>query len=85
MDIASNGPDITSSKVPPVAASDQRQPELPAWLETLRTSERPTASTPDTSGFSTGDLVEEGMLPSWMRPEHADAADNTPARRPASR
>jgi len=68
------------------------QPELPAWLETLRSGERSAMSTTGNAGASAylaADLVDEGMLPSWMRPESAEHVDNTPsgaqpAQRPAS-
>jgi hypothetical protein len=68
------------------------QPELPAWLETLRSGEPPATSAGGNAGapaFSSADLVDEGMLPSWMRPERAEQVDNSPsgpypARRPAS-
>lgn len=69
--------------------TEQPQPELPAWLETLRSGERPNATTTGNSNFSAGDLIDEGMLPGWMRPEHSEMFDNTPsgkypAQRPAS-
>ncbi len=68
------------------------QPELPAWLETLRSGEPPATSASGNAGasiFSAADLVDEGMLPSWMRPERAEQVDNSPSgaypvRRPAS-
>ncbi len=68
------------------------QPELPAWLETLRSGERSAMSTTGNAGesaFLAADLVDEGMLPSWMRPGRAEQVDNTPsgahpALRPAS-
>jgi hypothetical protein len=73
---------------------DQQQPELPAWLETLRSGERPSPATAspsgsDPTGFVAGDLIDEGMLPSWMRPERKDMLDSAPVesyppRRPAS-
>jgi hypothetical protein len=68
------------------------QPELPAWLETLRAGERPASSAAGNTGaasFFGADLIDEGALPSWMRPERAEHIDNTPsgkypALRPAS-
>lgn len=68
------------------------QPELPAWLETLRSGERPATSAAGNTGassFFVADLIDEGTLPSWMRPERAEHVDNTPsgkypALRPAS-
>ncbi len=66
-----------------------KQPELPAWLETLRSSERPP--TPATSGsesqYSIGDSIDENTLPSWMRSDIIDQAQSAklPAIRPASR
>lgn len=64
------------------------QPELPAWLESLRSGGSPTENT-GSSNFSAADLVDEGMLPGWMRPGREENVDNTPsgphpARRPAS-
>jgi hypothetical protein len=45
----------------------QEQPELPAWLGSLRAGERPASPVDNPSNFSTADLIEEGSLPSWMR------------------
>src|SRR5712691_8279199 len=85
------GMPLTNANMAPGMGTPE-QPELPAWLETLRSSERPTSSTAGNTGgtnFSAADFVDEGMLPSWMRPERTDAADTSPAdsqpaRRPAS-
>ncbi|GAC1343389.1 MAG: hypothetical protein NVSMB27_03320 [Ktedonobacteraceae bacterium] len=66
------------------------QPELPAWLETLRSGEGPAPSTAAKAGethFSPADFVDEGMLPSWMRPDRTDEkspSDSYAGRRPAS-
>jgi len=68
------------------------QPELPAWLESLRTSERPVGAGEPAEGqpgYSTNDFFEEGTLPSWMRPENSEMPDagnsgKYPAWRPAS-
>lgn len=68
------------------------QPELPAWLETLRAGERGTSSPMglnESSGFSPDDFVDENLLPSWMQADRNDAGDSTPsgaypARRSAS-
>src|SRR5438876_991870 len=63
-------------------APDQRQAELPAWLESLRSSERPVPSpmgTSGPSGFTPPDLVDEGMLPAWMRPDRTEPADANPS------
>jgi hypothetical protein len=67
----------------------QEQPELPAWLESLRAGERPAAPADNPSNFSTADLLEEGSLPSWMRsgrPETNDTSMSSPhlPLRPAS-
>ena len=77
---------IGDGNVPEMAAPEQ--PELPAWLETLRSGGSATGNT-GSSNFSAADLVDEGMLPGWMRPGREENADNTPsgshpARRPAS-
>jgi hypothetical protein len=45
------------------------QPEVPAWLESLRVGERPAAPASNPTSFSPADLIEEGALPSWMRNE----------------
>ncbi|GHO88984.1 hypothetical protein [Dictyobacter formicarum] len=63
----------------------QDQPELPAWLESLRAGER--SATPPTNNvpsFSPSDLIEEGAFPSWMRSERGDARDNTAPNPPVS-
>lgn len=83
-----------SSMTPRMIAPDQQQPELPAWLESLRSGERSGASSasppgPEAGGFVASDLIDEGMLPSWMRPERKEMSDSAPLesyppRRPAS-
>src|SRR5438105_10008267 len=83
------GSGMVSNMTPRMGAPEQSQPELPAWLETLRSGERPNASTTGTPNFSAGELIDEGMLPGWMRPERSEMVDNTPsgkypAQRPAS-
>ncbi len=68
------------------------QPELPAWLESLRTSERPAgsnASADGQSGYASHEFFDEGTLPSWMRSEQSDISEagnsgKIPAWRPAS-
>jgi hypothetical protein len=65
------------------------QSELPTWLESLRVNERPISPANDQSYFSTSDLIDEGALPSWMRPENAEMMEKGnsgqyPALRPAS-
>jgi hypothetical protein len=77
---------IGDGNVPGMAAPEQ--PELPAWLESLRSGGSATGNT-GSSYFSAADLVDEGMLPGWMRPGREENVDNTPsgshpARRPAS-
>jgi hypothetical protein len=73
------GSGVASSTTPRMGAPEQSQPELPAWLETLRSGERPNASTTGTPNFSSGELIDEGMLPSWMRPEGSEIVDNSPS------
>src|SRR5689334_21196919 len=86
------GPNMTAG----MAAPDVNVPELPAWLETLRSAERPGGAggngknrpTDVEYGFSSADSVDERMLPSWMRPERSQASDTGPSeaypgRRPA--
>ena len=85
-----------ASKVVGMAAPEK--PELPAWLESLRTGEHP-AVTPGGSSSERGaqgafqsyapEPIDEGALPGWMRSENADSPENAasdayPARRPAS-
>ena len=64
-----------------------KQPELPAWLETLRGSERPSSSPSGASPYAAADFVDENALPSWMRPDIPDNAQSGkfPAVRPAAR
>ncbi|MBV9710368.1 MAG: hypothetical protein JO011_05540 [Ktedonobacteraceae bacterium] len=60
---------------PGPSRSFQEQPELPAWLGSLRAGERPAAPADNPSNFSTADLIEEGSLPSWMRSGRSDMND----------
>src|SRR5713226_2241850 len=65
------------------------QSELPSWLESLRANERPNSPANGQPFFSTADLIDEGALPSWMRPENAEMMEKGnsgkyPAWRPAS-
>ena len=65
------------------------QTELPTWLESLRVNERSNSPVSDQTQFSMSDLVDEGALPSWMRPENAEMMEKGnsgkyPAWRPAS-
>ncbi|TMD45072.1 MAG: hypothetical protein E6I93_17010 [Chloroflexi bacterium] len=53
----------------------QEQPALPTWLESLRANERPRTPSSGES-LSTADLFDEDDLPGWMRPEHAEMAEN---------
>jgi len=67
----------------------REQSELPTWLESLRVNERSNSPTNEQSYFSTSDLIDEGALPSWMRPENADLMEKGnsgkyPVWRPAS-
>ena len=64
------------------------QPELPAWLQSLRAGTQPTYTTGNNTNFSASDLVEEGALPGWMQPGHPDASQGLtgphPVLRPSS-
>lgn len=66
------------------------QPELPAWLETLRSGEGsapPAAAKTGGTNYLADDFVDEGMLPSWMRPDRtveSSPSDSHAARRPAA-
>ncbi len=57
----------------------QDQVALPAWLESLRAGERSAAPVNNTPPFSAPNFVEEGSLPSWMRPERGEGSGNTDA------
>jgi hypothetical protein len=66
-----------------------KQSELPSWLESLRANERPNSPANGQPFFSTADLIDDGALPSWMRPENAEMMEKGnsgkhPAWRPAS-
>ena len=70
-----------------MVAPDANVPELPAWLETLRSSERPGTPTDNNNSksanpaynFSSPDLIDEKMLPSWMRPGRSEVSDTGPS------
>ncbi|HLJ35454.1 MAG TPA: hypothetical protein VKU38_17500 [Ktedonobacteraceae bacterium] len=62
-----------------------KQPELPAWLETLRSSERPPTPASSESAYSLPGSIDENDLPSWMRSDKMDNSARMPAIRPASR
>jgi hypothetical protein len=55
------------------------QPELPAWLESLRAGEPSTSPTNSAANFSSADFVDEDSLPSWMRAQRNETRDNTGA------
>ena len=64
------------------------QEQIPAWLESLKASERPTPPAHSQDSFSVADLVDSNALPGWMRPDSAELAGNGdsnkyPALRPA--
>ncbi|GAC1653394.1 MAG: hypothetical protein NVS4B12_25130 [Ktedonobacteraceae bacterium] len=62
----------------------QDQPELPAWLESLRAGDRPAAQP---KNFSPEDMDEEGRVPSWMqtnRPNDGTHSSSYPSMRPAA-
>lgn len=62
-----------------------KQPELPAWLETLRGSERPPGPAGNGSLYALPGSINENDLPSWMRSDKMDNSAKLPAMRPASR
>lgn len=68
--------------------TNPNQPELPAWLQSLRAGTQPTYTTGGNTNFSASDLVEEGALPRWMQPGQPDASQGLtgphPALRPSS-
>lgn len=54
------------------------QPELPAWLESLRAGERTPPTGSGQISFSAADLIDEESLPGWMRAEQrGDTAEFT--------
>lgn len=58
------------------------QPELPAWLESLRAHERPVGnmnSPTEQQPFSMSDLVDENSMPSWMRLDQARLSESSDA------
>jgi len=63
----------------------QDQPELPAWLESLRAGERSATPPTSPSSFSAADLVDGDKLPSWMQPDRADLGDKFSGRQAALR
>ena len=65
----------------PVTATSG-QPELPAWLETLRAGDQSTSSSTGIGGasdLSPDDFVDESLLPSWMQADRNDAVDDNPS------
>ena len=62
---------------PRMGGGGQEQPGLPAWLESLRVGERPSAPANAASKFSTADLIDEGVLPNWMRSERPGSSGMT--------
>jgi hypothetical protein len=70
----------TSQSSPKMVYQDQ--PEVPAWLESLRAGERPAAPVNNATNFSPSDLIDEGTLPNWMRSERSDARGNTATNSP---
>lgn len=52
------------------------QEQIPAWLESLKASERPTPPAHSQDSFSVADLVDSNALPGWMRPDSAELARN---------
>jgi hypothetical protein len=61
-------------------------PELPAWLESLRSQERPVSSQGGSPPFNAAGLIDDGSLPIWMRPvrpedsAHSNAYDSSGTR-----
>lgn len=55
----------------------QERSELPAWLESLRVQERPGSTANEQPYFSPADLIDEGALPGWMRPENAELLEKS--------
>lgn len=78
-------PGVTNTASKPGSnAYAPKPPELPAWLETLRSSERPPTPASKESSYSLADSIDENALPSWMRSDKVDNSAKMPAIRPAS-
>ena len=80
-------PVSNASKVGGMA--EPEKPELPAWLESLRTGEHPAMNVSGSSSFYNPEPIDAEALPGWMRSENAESAENAAsdpyaARRPAS-
>ncbi len=55
-------------------AGTQDQPALPAWLESLRAGDRPAV---EPKSFSSEDMREDGMVPTWMQPNRSHDERNS--------
>jgi len=62
----------SSESGPGPRANTQDQPELPAWLESLRAGDHPAAAP---KNFSSEDMAEEGKVPSWLQPNRSNGDD----------
>ena len=62
------------------------QPQLPAWLESLRDGERPAESSSEQFNYTSNGSADKDALPSWMLPESAEhiSAEQRAVRRSAS-
>lgn len=58
------------------AAGQRDQPELPAWLESLRAHERPISSGSGNQPFSMAELEDGNSVPNWMRRDQQGAPDS---------
>jgi hypothetical protein len=72
-----------------VNTQGQEQPELPAWLESLRAGEGQNATPSGPAPFPVERITNHDELPGWLRPAQPDAADATssgsfPFQRPAA-
>ncbi len=56
------------------SSRNSNQSALPAWLESLRASDRPSV---EPKSFSVEDMREEGMVPSWMQPNRPQDERNS--------
>jgi hypothetical protein len=63
----------------PEMNTQQEQPGLPAWLETLRAGEGQHTSPSGSASFPDGNRANNDDLPGWLRPKTPEAADTTPS------
>lgn len=83
------GAPLVEQNIQSAKANKGTPSELPAWLESLRSQERPMSSNngPSDNGsspFNAANLIDEGTLPIWMRPERGGGNSPNPRLHTAS-